>query len=75
MWKSSEMKNLNILHEFNSDQTRHRVSQKKKFLPNWAFGDPADRWEEIHMIFVANLQILNSVKLSFLDTLYQKVHS
>ena len=34
-------------------------------MSNWAFGDPAASWEEILMIFVANLQMLNSVKLSF----------
>ena len=34
-------------------------------LPNWALGDPAANWEEILLIFVANLQMLNSVKLSF----------
>ena len=47
------------------------VSKKKSFTKLGI----ADSWEEILMIFVANLQILNSVKLSFLDTLYQKVHS
>ena len=41
----------------------YRVSQKNWVLPNWAFGDPASRWEEILMIFVTNL--LNLVKLSF----------
>ena len=70
VWKSSELKNLNILHEFNSDQTRHTGCLKIRVLPNWAFGDPADSWEEILMIFVANLQIFNSVKLSILDTLH-----
>ena len=40
---------------------------KKWVLPNWASGDPdAVSWEEILMMFMANLQMLNSVKLSFL---------
>ena len=41
------------------------MSQKNWVLPNWAFGDPAASWEEILILFVANLQMLNSVKLSF----------
>ena len=39
---------------------------KKWVLPNWAFGDPAASWKDILMIFFANLQMLNSVKLNFL---------
>ena len=39
--------------------------KKHWILSNWAFGDPAARWGEILMIFVANLQMLNSIKLSF----------
>ena len=39
--------------------------QKNWVLPNWAFRDPAANWEEILMIFVANLPMLNSAKLSF----------
>ena len=50
--------------------------KKKWVLPNWASGDPAASWEEILMIFVANLQMLNSVKLSFFwDTLYLCPHN
>ena len=45
--------------------TWYRVS-KNWVLTNWAFGDPAVSWEKILMIFVANLQMLNWVKLSFL---------
>ena len=41
------------------------MSQKNWVLPNWTFGDPAASWEEILILFVANLQMLNSVKLSF----------
>ena len=43
----------------------YRVSKKNWVLPNRAFADPAFSWKEILMIFVANLQMLNSVKLDF----------
>ena len=43
----------------------YRVSQKNWVFPNWAFGDPASRWEEILMIFVTNLEMLDLEKLSF----------
>ena len=49
---------------------KHDTGCLKKVLPNRAFGDPAASWEEILMIFKENLQMLNLVKLSFFDTLY-----
>ena len=39
MWKSSEIKNLNILHEFNSDQTRHTGCLKKKSFTKLGIAD------------------------------------